>query len=47
MVVVVDAEPVQLCLEFADRDRGGLLGEPALLGLMEPLDLALGLRVSG
>jgi hypothetical protein len=45
--VVVVPEPVELGLELGDLRRGRLPGEPALLGLVEALDLAAGLRVVG
>src|SRR5439155_8632783 len=45
--VVVVAEPVELRLELPDARHGRLLSEPPLLGLVEPLDLAAGLRVVG
>jgi hypothetical protein len=45
--VVVAAEPVQLPLEFLHGGGGWLRGEPLLLGLVEALDLAAGLRVVG
>ena len=45
VLVVFDAEPVELGLQLEDRGGGGLLGEPAFLGLMEAFDLALSLRV--
>jgi hypothetical protein len=46
-LVVVVTEPVELGLELLDRSRLVLAGEEALQGLMEPLDLATGLRVVG
>src|SRR5205085_9872830 len=46
LFVVVLAELVELALELS-RGAGCWAGrEPPLLGLVEPLDLALGLRVS-
>jgi hypothetical protein len=46
--VVVAGERVELGLEFGEGGRLGVLGgEPVLEGLLEPLDLALGLRVVG
>src|SRR5439155_26176202 len=43
--VVVNALAIQLRGQLFQRRRGRLLREPALLGLMEALDLAAGLRV--
>ena len=46
--VVVAAEGVELGLQLAQGGgRGGWLGEPLLEGLVEPFDLAAGLRVVG
>jgi hypothetical protein len=46
LVVAEDGEGVQEGLELGDRGGVGALGaEPVLEGLLEPLDLALGLRV--
>jgi len=45
--VVVAGEAVQLGLEGFDRGGGFLFGEPFLLGLVEPFDLAAGLGVVG
>jgi hypothetical protein len=41
--VVIKALAIELRGELLQRRRGRLLGEPALLGLMEALDLAAGL----
>ena len=38
-------EPVELALELLDGGRTRLARQPLLLGLVEPLDLAAGLRV--
>jgi hypothetical protein len=46
--LVVDAlEAVELGLQVGQSGGGGLSGEPALQGLVEALDLALGLRMVG
>ena len=45
--VVGVAGVVELVLQVGEVFRGGLLGEPFLLGLVESFDLALGLRVAG
>ena len=46
--VVVDVgEGVQLGLQFGDGGGGWLRGQPALLGLVEAFDLALGLGMAG
>jgi hypothetical protein len=45
--VVVLAELVELALQLDRGARCRSGGEPALLGLVEALDLALGLRVAG
>jgi hypothetical protein len=45
--VVVVAEPIQLGLQLRDGVGLGLLGEPALEGLVEALDLAAGLGMVG
>ncbi len=46
--LVVDAgEAVQLGLQFGHGGGGWLSGEPALQGLVEALDLALGLGMAG
>ena len=45
--VVVLGERVELPLELLDGDGGGSGLKPALQGLVEPLDLALGLGVAG
>jgi hypothetical protein len=45
LVVVVGGQGVELGLQFGDGGRGGLGGQPFLERLLEPLDLALGLRV--
>jgi hypothetical protein len=47
LVVVVGGEGVELGLQAGEVSGGGLGGEPFLDGLLEPLDLALGLRVVG
>jgi hypothetical protein len=44
-LVVVGAEPVELGLQLLDRSCPGLLAEPPLEGLVEPLHLPAGLRV--
>ena len=46
-VVVVVAAGVELALQLADGSCQGLGAQPLLLGLVEPLDLAVGLRVVG
>ena len=47
-VLVVDAlEAVELGLQLGEGGGGGLSGEPALQGLVEAFDLALGLRMAG
>jgi hypothetical protein len=43
--VVVVAEAVELGLQVTDRVGSGLVSEPFFQGLLEPLDLALGLGV--
>jgi hypothetical protein len=45
-VVVLVGEPAELVLEGGQGLGGGLAGEPAFEGLVEPLDLALGLGVA-
>jgi hypothetical protein len=45
--VVVAGEPVQLALQPGHRGGGRLGGQPPLLGLVEPLHLAAGLRMVG
>jgi hypothetical protein len=45
--VVVAGEAVELRLQLGHGRRLGLLGEPALEGLMEALDLAAGLGMIG
>lgn len=45
LLVVDDSELVELLLELGDRGRRGLLAQPEFQGLVEPFDLALGLRV--
>jgi hypothetical protein len=45
--VVVAAKSVQLALQLFDGGRGWLGGQPLLLGLVEPLHLAAGLRMPG
>ena len=40
-------EAVELGLQLVQGGGGGLSGEPALQGLVETLDLALGLRMAG
>jgi hypothetical protein len=46
--LVVDAgEGVQLGLQLGESGGGGLRGEPALQGLVEAFDLALGLGMAG
>ena len=46
--LVVDAlEAVELGLQVVQGGGGGLSGEPALQGLVETFDLALGLRMVG
>lgn len=47
LLVVVLAEQVELVLQGGEVGCCGAGGEPALQGLVEPFDLALGLRVSG
>src|SRR5438094_5048661 len=47
LVVVVVDEGVEERLQLLDRRRLGLDGEPALEGLVEPLDLPVGRRVVG
>ena len=47
VVVVVVPEAVELVLQGGEVVRGWLGGEPALEGLVEPLDLPLRLRVEG
>ncbi len=47
MVVVDEAEQVELGLELLEGARGGLLREPAFEGLVEPFDFAVGLGVLG
>ena len=44
-LVVVLAEDVELVLQAGQGAGGRLPGQPAFLGLVEPLDLALGLGV--
>lgn len=46
-LVVEVAEIVQLVLQVGQGVDGGLLGEPLLEGLVEALDLALGLGMVG
>jgi len=46
-LVVVADEDVDLALELGDGGRRVLLAQPALQGLVEPLDLALGLGLTG
>jgi hypothetical protein len=46
LLVVVLAELVELMLQLRDASGGWSGPQPALLGLMEPLGLALGLWVS-
>ena len=41
--VVVVPEAVELGLKVVDRGRWGLVSEPFLQGLLEPLDFPLGL----
>jgi hypothetical protein len=43
----MEAEAIQLTAHLFERDRRWLHCQPALLGLMEALDLAAGLRVMG
>jgi hypothetical protein len=45
VLVVVLAEGVELALQLAQGGSGQLPGQPAFSGLVESLDLALGLRV--
>jgi hypothetical protein len=45
--VVMLAEPIELPLQGGEVGCRGAGSEPALQGLVEALDLALGLRVSG
>jgi hypothetical protein len=45
--VVVAGEPVELVLQPGHRGGAGLGGQPFLLGLVEPLDLAAGLGMVG
>ena len=45
--VVVGPECVELLLQLGDGRGGCLSGQPSLEGLVEPFDLALGLRVVG
>jgi hypothetical protein len=45
--VVVVAEGVELGLQLPQGPGSGLAGEPFLEGLVEPFDLAAGLRVVG
>ena len=47
LVVVVAVESLDLGLEPVQCLRGPVAGEPLLLGLVESLDLAAGLRVVG
>ena len=47
LLVVDDRELVQQGLELVERLCCGLGSEPLLEGLMEPFDLATGLRVIG
>src|SRR5262249_17896193 len=47
VLVVLDAETVQLRLQLRDRARRALMAEIALEGLVEALDLAAGLGVIG
>lgn len=46
VLVVLDAEPIKLRLEFGDGVHGRLVREPALEGLVEALALALGLGMA-
>src|SRR5687767_570295 len=46
-LVVVGAEGLELALQLGGRCRRTLTGEEALERLVEPLDLAAGLRVVG
>jgi hypothetical protein len=45
VLVVEEPEAVEMGAELGERSRGGCFASPALLGLMEPLDLAAGLQV--
>ena len=47
LLVVVVAELVELALQLGECSGGRSGAQPALQGLVEALDLALGLRVSG
>jgi hypothetical protein len=48
LLVVIGGERVELGLQFGPgRGLGGPRGQPFLQGLPEPLDLALGLRLTG
>ena len=47
LFVVDDPERIELGLQLREGARCGLLPEPALQGLVEALDLALGLRMAG
>ncbi len=46
-LVVGEAEGIELRLQLGEGPRRGLLSEPALEGLVEALDLALGLGMAG
>ncbi|KQV07337.1 hypothetical protein ASC63_08540 [Leifsonia sp. Root112D2] len=47
LLVVDDAEPIELVLEVGDGVGGRLFSEPEFECLMEAFDLALGLRMVG
>jgi hypothetical protein len=46
-MVVVGGEGVELGLQLGEAGGGRLGGQPFLDGLLEPFDLALGLRLTG